>query len=675
MNQRNTAPPRRNTNFQPNNRPLTRSVNNPYDRLPNNIVERLVRTRDIDTQGLSNKEALNNYDNFLPNWKQTILTTSLDNLSNLSTDEILFYLVGKSDIDVGYGNIANFSKSKLVLFSKLYLTFNQLKDRQKLVPRENYTIYKNPIVTTKGNLFRVFNAGSIVPPQLIQNNLDFGDDSIFTDEHPFYDYMLELAFYPAFDDPNYYFKLAQNKSLIGDLFLYIFRDPILDNITTDDQQFFMLTRNYPPIDFVPQVQRYNDLKKYNQQELTAIIGGHGLTDEDTPELYLTTPNEIEQIVSVYHDRATNGETAKSIAATIGMYIPGYVNADEYLIDNIASFKYVFERNPNALPPISIDNPASITVENMKWYTDMELLGIFNALTAYTSRNNMLLKFTQLINTPMFFVPLGDRHCRNNETIMSLNDVPTNPELYLIAYGTYNDYYCTDVEDLIDSFGNDFTTNRQGRFRFNNPTDRAIQFSIGDIAELKKLLVYIDDPRVPELITKIDVGLRELANLTQADLQKIRQFESLPTEVQELARNWLMQVFYTGMYMRQWLGPPNPYPILPEDTTRCTNDDPRLHDKVAFETRQIAALERQLGPVNTEFLRRLLTVEYIQHNREGRPDIESVPIDNYLRAVVRGQYCIRMGSTKFIGTAYYYLNLFFPGTVIDNFNIANLGQIM
>lgn len=643
---------------------------NPYDNLTDDTIRHIARDRDINIQG-DGRIILNEYDQIYPEWKDNILRIKLDNkvMSKFGEDELLFYIANLG-INTRNLNFQDYETADLRKFIYLYLTFKQLAKEQKLVPNPVQTLYQNPIISNPDSLFKVFNSGAIVPPELV-TDIPVERRSIFTVEHPVYDYLLELAYFPAFNDSEYYFMLANDKRMMEQIFQVIYGEPRY-SITTIEEKFFMLTRNYPPKDFTSKIKRYNELRIYTDNELRAIRLSHNL-DADTPKLYDTKSNSIEKFIFAYHNSDKSDKVVREIANQAGMYIPVYVNANEYFLDNIAEYRFIFVRE-SKLNDIYINNPKTITAYNMEWYTDFELFERLRALTAFSSRQDMFLKFIDLVNTSMFFIPLVERTCRNKETIVSFNDIPSDMNELVIGYGTYTNYYCFDIEDLIDSFGRE----SGGRFRFNNPTEMNSQFTVIQIEQLKRLLQgFIDKPNVNELLELIDQGLREQRNMSEAERKLVIQFDQFTKPTRELIKDWLMQLFYTGMYMRQWIGPPEPYPLTSIQTNRCTNLDPELHFKVNQELYILFETEDNLLKLQNnvlELLRNLPTVEYNVGNNHSH-NIESKTIGAYITSVRNGTYCIRMGSTKFIGTAYYYLTLFFPGIDIPNFDIRRLEKIM
>ena len=450
----------------------------------------------------------------------------------------------------------------------------------------------------------------------------------------------------------------------------------LDAITSDNEKFFMLTRNYYPKDFTNKSNRYKELSVYGDDELRAIQLCHGLDIGDS-SIYNTTPNALENFVAAFHNNVVANQPIQQIAEKLGMYIPVYVDPYVYFLDNVAQYKNIFERNKlTQIPILSLDHPETITIENMQWYTDFELMNQLKALTAFTSRTDMFLKFINLINTPMFFIPLVDRKCMNkdNKTPAEGDIISSNMNDLIISYGMYKSYSCLTAYDLVYFF--DYQSEELGgRFKFTNPFARTestdTSFNIDNIKQLALLLQeYTDKPDVNAALNQIDIGLRAFTALSESDRGRIGQFDAFSQSTKQLMHNWLMQLFYTGMYMRQWEGPPNLYPMLAEQTNRCDNYDPQLHYKVGQELHLLYETENKLGEPNTQFLRTLQTVEY----NEDRPQIKSENINYYIRAVADGKYCIRMGSTKFIGTAYYYLSIFFPRTTIPDFDIRHLVQI-
>jgi hypothetical protein len=123
----------------------------------------------------------------------------------------------------------------------------------------------------------------------------------------------------------------------------------------------------------------------------------------------------------------------------------------------------------------------------------------------------------------------------------------------------------------------------------------------------------------------------------------------------LVSEFLHQIFITGMYMRRWKGPGNPYPLRTADT-RCESDpEPIVQANLAIAQ---AILDR-MSEYTLDFCMNLPIVQYL-HN--GALDVEDNPFSREWNNVVASQQCIRMASSKFVGTAVYYLRQLFNETI-------------
>jgi len=217
--------------------------------------------------------------------------------------------------------------------------------------------------------------------------------------------------------------------------------------------------------------------------------------------------------------------------------------------------------------------------------------------------------------------------------------------------------------------------RQGPFLFQNPAGGI--FDQAEIQQLQGLLRLwaqgTNDPflgeqeTAEELLARIDEGLATLFERTERDQALVQTFRRLPTEQRQLIEEWLMQVFNTGWYMRRWQGQGCPYPIKEKATK--VKIDPEALTVPALTT--IRSLEERMSQDARRFVRQLPTVEY----RGGRPVQQRETLEReWIADVIKGNACIRMASSRFIGSAFYYIRLL-TNRVIPGFDPADVTHII
>jgi hypothetical protein len=188
---------------------------------------------------------------------------------------------------------------------------------------------------------------------------------------------------------------------------------------------------------------------------------------------------------------------------------------------------------------------------------------------------------------------------------------------------------------------------------NERSNRAINFVRNHYRERGGLLSQADRERAVRFANTF-IRYTNVTEQPENDRDIIQEF-SLVTQ-KSLVSEFLHQIFITGMYMRRWKGPGNPYPLRAGDT-RCERDpEPIVRDNLSIAQ---AILDR-MSDETRQFCMNLPIVQYL--NR-GRFDVETNPFSSEWNNVVTGQQCIRMASTKFVGTAVYYLNRLLNETIV------------
>jgi hypothetical protein len=371
-----------------------------------------------------------------------------------------------------------------------------------------------------------------------------------------------------------------------------------------------------------------------------------------------------------------------LAHNLGMIIPPNVNVNTYFLENVLSYRHVASRKEGLEPPniqailklLALNQGRQFNfhdnrgIESLQSYTDLELFATFGLYINYSSREDLINRLIQLclpIGLPIgrpdrerqnfFFVPFR-RNCQNKETF--LFNKTDDPELFIIAYGNFENYLGYEPDELSSSF-----QYRDDDFLFLRPENLRSVFLLREIEQLFDLVKLF--PEEKELERKIAKGLEEFRNKTDYDREVISHLRTVSVETRNLIRDYLYAIFETGMYMRKWQGPGYPYPIKKRQTESDFSPDQRTNESIT----QIRAIFDQISKGSQKLLHRLRVVEYY---KDG-PQQSKNSIWDYIISVGNGDFCIRMASTKFVGTGYYYLKNFFNEEV-DNCDISQLDVI-
>jgi hypothetical protein len=241
---------------------------------------------------------------------------------------------------------------------------------------------------------------------------------------------------------------------------------------------------------------------------------------------------------------------------------------------------------------------------------------------------------------------------NKETPINLTSID-DIDSFMICYGTTLKYYMYEPSDLTASFYRDEET---GIMEFRRPENVQNKFTSRDIEGLRRLLsCFPSTPDIQALISVIDEGLidaKEKIAYDDVARNGLRQFDA---NTRTLIQHFLRQLFYTGMYMRRWAGPGNPFP-LKADTTHATKEpDAKVTEQLGLGIE----LLKQMGLAAKNFCLNLKICEY---TNTGSIDHGTAILSNEWTAVVKGTQCIRMASSKFVGTGYHYLRALFRETI-------------
>jgi len=390
------------------------------------------------------------------------------------------------------------------------------------------------------------------------------------------------------------------------------------------------------------LERYQKFQQLDQRSKDTLLRFYGCDDL---RCYM---GKIEAPIEPYFDLALTDP--QRVAKLLGIVVPFGEPVATYVRDNVLDYNNAVQRSnvryPNLGELSQLDQ--EVIRERLSMYTDKELLDIFGVAVAYRSRQQLLQNLASLIaGNEIFFVPLR-RRCRNEQTqLLSDTDDPT---LRVFAFGTLNGYTCYEADELEASFGE-----YEGIFQFRIPGLQD-EFTENDLNDL--LILIQNSRRLRPLKQKIEQGLAEQKRMlgTMDDAQRI--FRTLTQREKDVVRDYLETLFNAGMYMRRWQGT-GCYP-LSEEATR-TDVEPAILSTPALQHLQ------DVYQSATSRVRATLDALSVVSRTQGRIQKSTDRIiPRYINPVYQGTECIRVASTRFVLTAYIYLQELF-GYTVPNFD--------
>lgn len=661
--------------------------NNPYCYLSPVQLNLISVERDINLMD-SQVETLTSYDEIYPDWITNIISKEkMEDIIMLSENQLAYWAAyHKINISMIDGDIRYL----------LYALIEYSKEKRK-GPTPS-TVYIDPtktVATDWKEAFRYASYGKILNVEKINSS------AVENFQHT----LESLVKYPLKISVELYIRLIKLGDRIFDLAMILYKDYKDLALMSKYDVLFLLSRDMlcPTSDLEAQrtrLEQLRDLPNKMWRAVKKIYQTHNIL-----RIIRKPQTILEKIVLSLNDKSS--EVPLVEIGKMGIMVPLNQDPREYLINNIHEYSGIQNRIPN-LPYPNINRLNNLDVEYLSRFSDTELFSSLGCYVYYKSRGKLVKKLSKMVSLPSFFITLNPGFAVNKKTVV--NEDNTNEIKLAIAYGTLLRYHCYDLDDLITSFR--FTEdNHITVFIFEDPiriNNKRNTFKRKSISNLRKLLtIYMkhytniiekgnktgEDVEIANklqtLISNIDTGLNSFTEYRVNDLKTKTAIMAMPTTQQEIIREFLIEVFYTGMYMRCWRGPGYPYPINERDTK---NDfDPESLLKMRIEKVLTPILDK-LGSEKCEYLLGHDRSEGTLVNLEKRDlinweggallTVEYTGVDfvstgaafgYYYTRFIEGTQCIRMSSTQFIGTSVYYLQLLF-GYNIPNTNLVGLDKI-
>lgn len=282
---------------------------------------------------------------------------------------------------------------------------------------------------------------------------------------------------------------------------------------------------------------------------------------------------------------------------------------------------------------------------------------------FESIENDVEMFGSGLETKKFFFP-NRGSCKNHETPVLWSDT-LDPNIFIISYGTEDDYLCYDIDELIGGFkpyGENDDIYSYRVFAEDGSIDSIpIEHGIQLIDLLEK---NINDNSINENKEKLTQLLESLNKIktkinfsSDEELIVIDYYSKISNESKEIIKSFFIQLFNVGMYMRRWKGPGNEFPLLSNDTKQ---ENFNRSETVLPELEKLVNILDSLPEKHKIFIQMLKMVQHFDGISRQSTNSES-SLERLIEKTVMGNFCIRQASTFFIGSGAYY------SKILDNYS--------
>lgn len=672
---------------------------NPYSKLDVTTLRRIADERDIYIGRGKHQivfiNMLTNYDIINPEWINQIKDPNFDH-----SRYQLYYIAVEMNLDM--------SKFELQTTTNLRKTIKIariiFKPNKALPERKLYSNYDGNQALQYDQAYQQSNNNGYI---LDKNNILGFNFNVFDNMKTIDEtlgYFAELTLYPSYlSSAEYKTLLDSNSNTIKTILREKYKtDDVM--LLDDNHTLFIASRGYllPNINFEQIRQRYNTVKNYPISvihKLRRIYNLNNISRDNITDLKYDIASKpvhpLEGLVVYIHNiinSKTNNKNkiATEYASRIGMIIPPNTEHKlDYMWQNIHRYKNILTR-PDNIGPLDKNLLSGNVLSNnevktlLSRYTDQEIFTYTGVYLPYSNRNEIINNVNTIRSTEGFFVPVT-RACSNDETITTLDDVD-DMDVFIIGYGTMFEYFCYNLDDFEENF-TEYPVeglDNVNTFRFRKPNNPTEDFTVTQIISLVSLLEkYQNKEGVTQLLEIIRSGLRQVREMTNYDKSAVTNFNKLPTSDKPIIREWLYQLFYLGMYMRRWKGPKHTYPVSRSDT-QGADPNTKVNEELAVlgyypvasgqRDYGFSGITERLSQQGRKFVDQLRTIEYVRGEGEVRtPRQENRTIGYYLDRVRKGNMCIRIASGFLVGTASYYLGVFYSEE-ISNFEPTMLDPI-
>lgn len=266
-------------------------------------------------------------------------------------------------------------------------------------------------------------------------------------------------------------------------------------------------------------------------------------------------------------------------------------------------------------------------------------------------------------------------CKNKESLINGEEFIEIDDKFYMTGNILTELNCFTLEDLLSSFI--ANTDETGYVSFKTPFDKNIVYTLAELVSLKDIIEKEETLSLnlrginlnkEQILEKFNEYIFLAQEQESEGYQILRDLKIYTKQNSETIIDLFMNLFYLGMYFRQWKGPPHPYPLNRADTGVELSRD--SEDEVNFSikwTEYYAKIDENLASLPQNIREKINGLTIYKSYKNNAPVIYSTYVSSFTfqelyTRVKAGDECIRMSSTPFVFSAAYYLK------VIANHNI-------
>lgn len=346
-----------------------------------------------------------------------------------------------------------------------------------------------------------------------------------------------------------------------------------------------------------------------------------------------------------------------------------------LVADIHNFREISRDYGMLIPPIFDDVKGEMSYFMRNFYkhsqekiSDFDIVYKSGVMVYFRSPSELRVNIERLSrrNTRNFFVVLTERVLSKsiNKSLTTLETLLEAAPDILIGHGNKLSYNSFSPIELLSSFSpNPLDA------RFIKPYDSSQEFDEEEVEDIKCLLYLFESSNsiAKEVISRIDDILRYRAEMTEDVREFLRDYQNSSSTFKTHFSNLMINIFYAGMYMRQWRGPDHPFPKSGQETRYFfDNDSDEFYIGV---TKYMTEAVKILKKMRCSSLNRLNMKTYSSYyfNYGFR-------LGDFITNVHNAEYCIRMASLPLISTSLYYSRML-GGDYLPNISLDGFDSIM
>lgn len=409
-------------------------------------------------------------------------------------------------------------------------------------------------------------------------------------------------------------------------------------------------------------QRYNTLRNHKYSKILAQLYNITNTTSNWVEIAkTTTPHVMESFILNLDNFPT-----QNILENFGIIVPKDQsnNMDEYIRNNIGKYGNIVTRKKLSLIPVDIIRfQHKYDIEKyVTSLTDVEILNNLGVYVPYNDRDELVNNIITCITKPTFMYPTVRSKDRSINTQTTLFTDITDTSVFMICYGTLDKYFSYELDELLNAFHVDETYSIQ----FRRPENPKVLWHIREIQKLLRLLKsFTVTPDLTKLINRINDGIIEATEKIEFDDIAITTLLSYDSRIKDCIKRFLYEIFYIGMYMRRWKGPGHDYPIK-EAETKGIEPTETISHHIGIAIELLNAMPKYAKDFT-------LNLKICQYQTTGTIEHGKEKLNNEWDGIIKGNNCIRIASTRLIGTGYHYLRVLYKET-IQGFDIKEVERI-